>query len=183
MKALSGKNWMTIGPFPGQNGTPELVKSTLGVSYPPESGLDFSAKYAGVAGKNVSWQHTDAVMTQKNFDDGVNFEVANKSAERAVFYAVTHIISPDKRDVDMCLSCDWWANVYLNGTLVRSNRPETLSQTDGAQFSGDALSAVNFHLRKGLNVLLIKVLSGASGSGFAAELNDPGDLLIQAEPN
>ncbi len=35
-------------------------------------------------------------MNQKNFDDGVNFEVANVSQTRAIFYAVTRITSPEE---------------------------------------------------------------------------------------
>lgn len=129
----------------------------------------------------MAWKHTDTAMNQKNFDDGVDFEVANGSAVRAIYYAVTRIISPDERNVRLRLACDWWANVYLNGTLVRSERPEILSQTDGAQFNGGDMMPANLHLRKGSNTLLIKVLSGSGGSGFGVQLNDPGDLVIQPQ--
>ncbi len=80
----------------------------------------------------------------------------------------------------MRLACDYWANVYLNGKLVHSERPEVLSEADGAQFNAGDKIAATLHLKKGPNTLLVKLMSGSSGSGFGAELNNPGDLVVQA---
>ena len=183
MEPLPAKDWMTIGPFPANKAytSGDLVKTVMATPFPPESAQNFSATYPGDEGKDILWQHSDTVMNQKNFENGVDFEVANKSKDRGVFYAVTHITSPTERDVRMRLACDWWANVYLNGKNVRSERPEVLSEADGAQFNaGDKTPAV-LHLQKGLNTLLVKVMSGSSGSGFGAEVNNPGDLVVQAQ--
>ena len=181
MKPILSNEWMTIGPFPPTSPKPagDWARIALSAINPPDTVQDFSASYPGPSGVNVAWKNI-ADLT-KRFPDSLDLEKIDGSKERAVFYAITYITSPDERDVRFGLSCDLWANVFLNGKLVPSERPPVLIDSDSAQFNGGDVIGANLHLQKGSNTLLVKVVSGPSGTGFSATINDPGDLVFQPQ--
>jgi len=87
-----------------------------------------------------------------------------------------------RRRAQFRVSCDYWANLYLNGKLVRSERSEASVAKDGAQFKGTVRIAASLQLRRGINTLLAKVQGGSGGNSFTAEITDPGDLEMSPKP-
>ncbi len=54
MEPLSGKDWMTIGPFSVDKNaltSADVLKAVFNTPYPPDKVLDFSAAYPGAEGK------------------------------------------------------------------------------------------------------------------------------------
>ena len=181
-RRLPANLWMTIGPFPsdflrdGSHGEAD-VKRALATAYPPEKELRFDATYEGADGQQLRWQHSDSTDGPVMLD-GVNFKLRCGVERSGICYAATFITSPDARPAQIRVSCDYWANLYLNGRLVRSTRSESGVAKDGAQFKGTTRIAATLHLKKGVNHLLAKVQGGSGGSSFTAAITDPGDLAI-----
>ncbi|HEY3378252.1 MAG TPA: hypothetical protein VGL77_12240 [Armatimonadota bacterium] len=184
LRPLPANQWMTIGPFPspwGKQMTADNAKIALTTVFPPERELNLDATYEGSEGKPIKWQHTDS--TNGAFMAvGANFAIMNGVKNNDVCYAVTYLVSPDDRNVQMQLGCDYWANVYVNGQLVPSDRSAASKAVDGANFNGPAPFVANFRLHKGVNTLLVKCQSGSGGSSFLAAITNPGDLQISPRP-
>ena len=185
-RRLPANLWMTIGPFPsdflkdGSHGEAD-VERALATAYPPEKELNFDATCEGSNGQQLRWQHSDSTDGPVMLD-GVNLKIRCGVKRSGICYAATFIISPDARPAQIRVSCDYWANLYLNGRLVRSTRSESSIAKDGAQFKGTTRIAATLHLRKGINHLLAKVQGGSGGSSFTAAITDPGDLGIAPRP-
>jgi hypothetical protein len=99
-----------------------------------------------------------------------------------VCYAATWIDSPEDREAVLLIGCDWWANAYLNGEKIRSERPEKMSEEDGSQFNGWKPTPANITLKKGRNLLLVKSHGGTVANWFTCWISNPGDLKFSNKP-
>ncbi|HEY3418748.1 MAG TPA: hypothetical protein VGM23_17880, partial [Armatimonadota bacterium] len=184
LQPLAANNWMTIGPFPspwGKQMTAENTKLALSTPFLPEQGLTFNETYPGIDGKPLGWLHTDS--TNGAFmATGVNFAITNGVTRNDVCYALTYLVSPDDRSAQLQIGCDYWANAYLNGKAVQSDRAATSVNADGAQFNTPSPNIATIRLHQGVNTLLVKVQSGSGGSSFNCSITNPGDVQITAQP-
>ena len=181
-RRLSANLWSTIGPFPSNyikdrgHDTAD-VKEALETVYPPDQKVDLSATYKGDGGEQVMWLQS-ARTEGPVMKDGVNFKIRNGVKKSKICYAVTFIDSPDDRTVEMRVSCDYWANLFLNGKRIKSQRTPAGFRKDGAWFNGVTRIKSIIELKKGRNTLLAKVQGGMGGSSFTCLITDPGDLKI-----
>jgi hypothetical protein len=112
----------------------------------------------------------------------VSFLFRAKVQESHVCYAATFITSPTERDAEILVGCDWWANAYLNGEKLVSNRPAEQVAGDGSAFNGWRPLPAKCHLKQGVNVLLVKAHGGTVADWFTCYISDPGDLKVAPKP-
>jgi alpha-L-fucosidase len=172
-RILGPRHWSTIGPFPTEfrpQGSNSQVRDALDRVFSPESNLDLKFAPDAIGGRPVQW------AVQKAHGDCVNLGLLCGASEIGLCYARTIITSPDERELSILLSCDWWANIFINGHIVRSERPPEDYESDGAWFNGWKPVAATVRLHPGPNVLLVKCHPGSTDNWFTLFLNDPGDL-------
>lgn len=103
-------------------------------------------------------------------DHVLDFEKAGgKRSERALALVFAEVISDADRTITMGASADWWMAWYVNGRPVY----DTLQHGNGG---GHAISDHTFtvRLKKGVNLLAAKVLSGSQG--WKLLIGDPAAL-------
>ena len=98
--------WYYAGPFSdvGQRG--------FGTEYPPEKGVDLTAKYEGKTGEEVVWR-------EKNFADGKMENLRlfrNENNDNAVVYLYREIDTLGALELPVSLGADDTLSVWLNGT-------------------------------------------------------------------
>ncbi|MFA6292972.1 MAG: hypothetical protein WC637_14390, partial [Victivallales bacterium] len=113
-----------------------------------------------------------------NENAGLSYLYRAKVQDRGVCHAVTFINSPDERDAEILIGCDWWANAWLNGEQLKTGRKPELVADDGCQFNGWRPLPAKAHLKKGRNVLMVKSHGGTVANWFTCYISDPGDLVI-----
>ncbi|HEY3376763.1 MAG TPA: hypothetical protein VGL77_04645, partial [Armatimonadota bacterium] len=180
-RPLPANHWLTIGPFPSQwnkhmdntRFDGKWVKAALATPYLPEQALNFTASYPGLDGKPLTWQASDD-LHGRFMNRGVNFLLRSGVLFNDICYAVTSITCPEERQARLYIGCDWWANAYLNGELIRSARnPKDIAE-DGAQFNAITPLLATVTLKKGVNTLLVKCHGGSAANYFSAFISDPG---------
>lgn len=182
-KSIPPHFWRTIGPFPTRfapPGDPDDVRAALNQVFPPETALDTAGTYLGVQGREVAWASWPPPPAGEEEEESVNLARLCRSSQPGVCYARLVIESPAPRPLDILLSCDWWANLFVNGILITSARDPEEAAFDGAWFNGWKPGAATVHLVKGRNIFLVKCHPGTTDNWFALFLNDPGDLRFSA---
>lgn len=172
-RILGPKHWRTIGPFPTEfrpQGNNSQVREALRKPFPPERDSELSRAYDGASGRKVEW------AVQSANGEIVNLALLCGGDEAGVCYARTVVISPDTRELSVLLSCDWWANLFVNGSMVSSERSPLEFEADGAWFNGWKPVPARVTLQKGENTFLVKCHPGSTDNWFTFYLNDPGDL-------
>ena len=145
--------WSVVGPFPG--GGTDLGYNTV---YPPEQGVDLSAKYAGVDGAEIAWttlETKDVLWLHPKLNPNNN----------VVAYAHLYVKSPDERTATAFIGADDAAKLFLNGELVWAVpgfHPVKIDEY-----------AVPVKLKAGWNEVLIKVGQGGGDWGVAFRIQDP----------
>ena len=175
--------WRAIGPFSaGFSEQPSAgeVFQAMSVAWGPEKdAFDPEAAYMGTDGKEVRW--TVIKSRRGEFSDfGVNLAVRCGAFRHGIAYARMVIHSPAEREVDFCLGCERWANAWLNGQRLKTRRDLREAAADGCQFSGRMPIPARMRLKAGENALWVKCRPGAGAHGFAAYINNPGDLSFTA---
>ncbi len=185
-RLLSSPLCMTIGPFPESSVlfADRSVKEAFERIDPPMREIDFQAEYDGADGKKVRWQYDDRIYPIDLLGNkaAVSFRFRNGVTTGGIAYAVTFIKSPDDRTAKIRIGCEWWANAYINGEVVRSYRLESRVEKDGDYFHRTAPLPAHIKLTKGINTLLVKCHGGSDSSCFIAYIEDPGDLEIAHKP-
>lgn len=183
--ALKSDVWQSLGPFPSawystwQANAKTAIHDAMVRIDPPMNPLNVSATYENAFGLRSKWTTTDHAYS-KYQKWGVNFLSRVGITEGYICYAVTFITAPEDREARIFIGCDWWANAYLNGEKIISERDEA-AKKDGAQFNGWKPIPATIKLKKGVNTLLVKLHGGSAASWFTAFLTDPGDLSITAK--
>ena len=100
--------------------------------------------------------------------------------EHCLGYAIREVESDTERDALLRLGFDWWVKLFVNGEYV-PHCGEWLEKNGDAngkyRFGCPAYPngrKVKIHLKKGRNVICIKIRSGHSSCGFWANLSEPG---------
>jgi hypothetical protein len=124
-----------LGPFPNKDG--QAVDEYV---HPPESRLDFKAEYDGLGGK-IRWQ------TIRN--RGLDFAGLFKPTAPATAYVLTAIRATEAVPATLLVSCDGGLRAWLNGSVLPA-------------YNG-AAGQTEVHLQAGLNLLLLKISSTATG--------------------
>jgi hypothetical protein len=187
-RPLPAPLWATIGPFPTEwkSGSPgSMVKTAMERVDPPMEKVDLAATCTGDKGATLAWQWSDEIRGGvPHFEEkaGVSFLFRAKVSERGVCFGATFIRSPDERDAEVLIGCDWWANAWMNGQLLTSTRAEKQVLDDGCSFNGWRPLTAKVHLKKGMNTLLVKSHGGTVANWFTCQISDPGDLNITAKP-
>ncbi len=174
---ISIEKWQTMGPFPTafrSQGTMDQVRAAIQTVFAPEQEkFDPKGLYPGRDGAMIAWHKTAARSL------AVNFGRIYGEKAIGVCYARTVILSPEKRQVDILLGCDWWANLFVNRSLVKSDRDSVSVAKEGAWFSGWKPSPAKISFHEGENELLIKCHPGSINNWFTFWINNPGDLKIR----
>ena len=181
-RAISSEKWQTIGPFPTEFGfhqPPSKVRDAMERAYSPEREDDEATLHQGAGNRPLRWKRSRRRSGQFS-NLGVNFPSRVGSRHTGVCYARCTIVSPEAREVQLLLGCDWWANASLNGMQLTSDRPAAEIVADGARFCGWKPRPAALSLRKGENTLLVKCHPGTAACWFTCWISDPGDLHICA---
>jgi len=164
---IVANRWMVSGPFiVAEKSGPEadlaITEAVKNRAFPPEEKRDFTALVETSDGPR-KWKRAAG---QKDFIDLT--EVAGRGAG-SLHYAVTYIVSPEAREVEISYSVDYFAKIWLNGEVLQN-----YFHPAGHPEKGQIKQIVK--LNKGANELLLKVASGSNGNGFWFAINNPGDL-------
>lgn len=140
--------WMFIGPFPNDSG------KGFETAYPVEKSQKFDALHIGKNDIQISWRKivTDPAGTVSAY------ELMRDQQENTVSYFLTTIESPLEQPVNFGLGSDDGVKVWLNGALIHENNAgRGLTQDEDAAWGT---------LRKGKNVLLVKLVNGGGTGGL-----------------
>jgi hypothetical protein len=143
--------WKLIGPFDNTN------ESAFDIAFPPETEIDFKAKYPG-KGREVAWidHETEDAYGKVNLNEALG------KANGVVGYAVTDFTSPREQEVEFRLGCICACKVWLNGRLVDGHKVyHSGSQVD--QYISRAT------LQAGENRILVKVLQNEQTEKWAQD--------------
>ena len=164
---IVANRWMVSGPFvvaekPGPEADLAIMEAVKKRAFPPEEKRDFTALIETSDGPR-KWKRAAG---QKDFIDLT--ELSGRGLG-SLHYAVTYIVSPETREVEIAYSVDYFAKIWLNGKVLQS-----YFHPAGHPEKGQIKQTVK--LNKGANELLLKVASGSNGNGFWFAINNPGDL-------
>jgi hypothetical protein len=153
--------WLVLAPIPlkeGQGGADALDEESVKgeANLKPEAGdkLDVGAK-------DLTWKECPAKDQILDFND-----LLGKETERSVGYAVAYITADsDASDLTLKLGSDDQVKVYLNGKPIHSN-------DEGRALEKDEDSVPGLSLKKGMNVLVVKVINEEDDWLVSARLVD-----------
>ena len=132
-------------------------------SYPQKDPMDLDTPYAPeTTPKSIEWKAV-------NGENVANLFSFMEPQSYAVVYGLVYVTSPEERDARLYLGSDDAIKVWLNDQVVWQRKV-----LRGLGLYDDA---VNVHLKKGLNKVLLKVTQGNGGWGFAAAISDPESVL------
>jgi len=133
--------WRYIGPFENEDGVGH------GTAYPPEEGVDLSARHEGKGGELLQW------LDGSHFVDGERCDLAmfDENQWRTV-YLYREITSARAQSVKVSVGCTDDLKIFLNGKCI-------LEAEGSRKFSlGEWSPALS--LKAGRNALLVKVGNG-----------------------
>jgi beta-galactosidase len=154
--------WKVMGPY--LVNTTDVLK-VLETKYPGEQdAID------GAENPNITYKRSDGVMLDwrkvVNADESgfVNLGKAfNGVDDNAVAYVTKTISSEFNQNATLRLGVDYWMQVWVNGKQVF--QLEKSHQKRANEY------VLNIPLKKGENIITMKVISGRGGFGFWANLN------------
>ena len=142
-------DWRLIGPFDSTG------SKGFDVAYPPEAGVDFTAKYAGKLGE-VEWQ---PYQTEHEYGI-VDLAKALAPHKGAVTYAAAEYTSDKDQTVDIRLGTPNAWKLWVNGSLLFA-REEYHRNMQVDQYR------VQAKLQRGRNVILLKVCQNEQPEDWA----------------
>ena len=152
------KEWKVVGPFDNKKG------KGFDEAYPPEKAIDLNAVYPSL-GTDVKWKGAAA-----NNDGVVNLlGILGGPKEDVCAYGLTVVESKEERDVQLWMGSDDDIKVWLNGDIVWSKRIGRALKKDEDR--------VKVRLKKGNNLLLLKICQGTGAWEFTVRLVDPAGKL------
>jgi len=153
--------WLVLAPIPlkpGQEGAGALDEEPVKgeANLKPEAGDKLD-----VDGKDLTWKECPAKDQILDFNG-----LLGKRTENSVGYAVAYITADaDVADVTLKLGSDDQVKVYLNGKPIHSN-------DEGRPFEKDEDSVLGLSLRRGLNVLVVKLINEEEDWAVSARFVD-----------
>lgn len=147
-------DWTAFGPFPANS-----------ADNPAPSDIPAQMEIGGM---------TKAAAPIRRNQGMLDFSPLGKLASEEVVWAFTRIESPQECEVLIGAGADWWMTWYLNG--------EKLLDTAGFGNEFPGVSSDNFvfplRLKKGGNILAVRVKGGGRGLRLAAESREEIDQAI-----
>lgn len=153
--------WLVLAPIPlkqGQEGAGALDEEPVKgeANLKPEAGDKLD-----VDGKDLTWKECPAKDQILDFNG-----LLGKRTENSVGYAVAYITADaDVADLTLKLGSDDQVKVYLNGKPIHSN-------DEGRPFEKDEDSVLGLSLRRGLNVLVVKLINEEEDWAVSARFVD-----------
>ncbi|HEY3379830.1 MAG TPA: hypothetical protein VGL77_20340, partial [Armatimonadota bacterium] len=175
LRAVPSEYWATAGPFTtkltktvrGGGGFPaELLKEALLAKFDPDTQSSLTSPLRDSTGEERKWALQAVNYPGTLNARGVDFAVRCKSSVADICYAQTFITTPRACDLLVMMGTDWWANLYLNGQLVKSDLAQTEVDGTGGWFTTKYFRPVVLHLNAGVNRLLCKNQGGSLGNSF-----------------
>jgi hypothetical protein len=157
------QRWLVLAPIPladGQSGADGLAKEQLKdeAKLKPKAGDKVK-----VGDKELAWKAYTCKEHLLDFNDFLGAQT-----EDSVAYAVTFVVAPDElKGVKMKTGSDDQAKVYLNGK-------EVFKFTDPRAADKDQ-DTTEVTLRKGVNVLVVKVVNEKMDWSFCVRFTDKDD--------
>jgi hypothetical protein len=153
--------WRTIGPFEYDS-----AKNIAKQVYAPEEefAVDSTKLFTGKSGKQIGWQ-----ISKARIDGVVDLNDIYKS-QFAIAYAVAYIHSDVDQMVKFRINSDDGNEVFLNHKKIFSNNVFRA-------FNGPE-DIVEGHLKKGINILLVKISQGMGGWEFRVKLETEKNVKI-----
>jgi hypothetical protein len=174
---LPPDKWAILGPFPAGEQTGEGIGKAMATAFVPEDGtLDAKATFTGQDTKPLAWVRGEVLPNPNDYRRSM-WSRQLGFVNQGISYSATWIDSPSDRSADLGIMVDYWANAWLNGERIVSERSRPHVERDGCEFN-DSLTRARMHLKKGRNLLLVKVRGGAGSNAFSGYISDPGDLKI-----
>lgn len=151
-KNMKAACWSMCGPFPSPYRIPgkeSEVLEAMRTIYAPEKNPS-----------QTTWQPLPP--------DGetIDFTKYGPADANGVYFARAVVRVPDARECEFLLGCDWWANLFINGAQVSSERAPEAQARDGSWFSGWKPIQARAPLRAGDNEILVKCHQGRAGNWF-----------------
>lgn len=163
------RDWMALGPFPQDpagedtNYIPACWKSDV-VEV-------FKLKSTDGELSGSKWQKVSAANGKTNIDFNVLYGQKNDQ----VAYAATYIFAEKDCRRELLLGSDDSIIVWLNGEKVHENYIRRGCQPDSDK--------ANVELRKGRNLMVVKVTQAILGWEFVARFNDNKGLTVSTSPD
>ena len=170
------RDWLVLAPYPiaENSGAEEIDKKQFANEAKPAPS-DGDRQMLG--SKELTWKKQSAKMFYLDFR-----ELYPERGEHVVAWAVAYVVSPDdKSGLTLKMNSNDQGKVYLNGK-------ELVKFTDTRTLEKDAEdSATNVSLKKGANVLVLKVINEENNwQGSVRFMNSAGkpvtDLKIELKP-
>ena len=160
--------WHVFGPFIGKEN--EKPVSLLNKVYPGEKqalegDTNPNITYRTDDGRLLDFRKTAASDKNGYVDLGKAF---GQSGENTIGYAVKEVHSDSNRIAMLWLGFDYRAKIYVNGKLAGN-----YSRGPGGAPAPNKIK-LEIELRKGLNIITIKMSPGSKGFGFWANLSEEG---------
>jgi len=163
-EAIRGKlsyleDWLVIGPFPDEN------KGGYDKAYPPEIDLKLEAEYDG-KGHPVSWRAVPELPGREVVPLGSLLD----PAENVAGYALTFVHLPAHEDAVLRGGFNEAFKIWVNGESVAERRV----------YNGRAFDQYAFpcRMRKGWNLVLVKVCNRLSAWNFTLRLTRPSGMPL-----
>lgn len=170
--------WKVIGPFPDPN------RNGYETVFPPETELNFAAKYKGLNGQEVQWRDRPFVPVEfiparivrvpwyrANFQTKDKYAAVDFAATLAnsngTAYAYSNVYSPKDQSLTMSLGTDGPVVVWLDGKRVHGKK-----EFRGWRGISPDKDRVAVKLNKGWTPVLIKVSRAGTPWGFALRFHD-----------
>lgn len=152
---LEALPWCIVGPFSNRD------RGGFATAYPPETEGDWSQEFDGATGKVRAF---DVARPGLVVLDHVDLRPLFAPGEWLVAYARIHVRSPDERPAQLRLGSDdtitgWW------------NHKQVIAK-DVYRAAAPDQEVIPITLRKGDNVLLLKVCQGGGGWEFFFRITD-----------
>lgn len=149
---VSEDAWMVLTPFDNRQGfgynTKYIFENLLKI--------DTKARYDGKYGK-ISWKKLE--------DEVLNGYIhLGHGEDWAAGYAYAVVVSPDNRQVVFRFDSDDQGKVWLNGRSIFEHTKTFTAQIDNFEFHAS--------LKKGRNIILVKVCEETGGWGFYLRITD-----------
>lgn len=148
------RSWFIIGPFDNEQGI------GFNEPYPPEEEINLDGEYKGKRRK-VKWRRLpfDAPLPIVDLDSML------RPNDQVLAYAVAFVYSPEEQDAALRLGTDEGFKLFFNGKQIEAQNVKRRFEFDQ--------NVSELHLRKGWNIILLKVTELKGEWRFCARLTAP----------
>ena len=155
--------WWVVGPFPAK------PPKALDRVFPPERGINIRSTYKGKDGNEIAWRRVERQMTP-TADLAEEFfvnlpDVFGRYHANAVAYALSYLHAPENMEASLALGSDDGIAIWLNG--------EEIHRREIGRAYHAKEDRIPVRLKKGGNVLLLKIGQYGGGWGFGAHVETP----------